>query len=118
MRAELGRDGLTTSLRTKPFLLTYFSQPFWRICSCIDIGQFEQSVGHRCGADRRPGESRHHGGEIVSPIEPILELSEVARHVLLIDRAVGSDNGGAVLTHLNDIMEQPPQDFAFFIRYQ
>jgi hypothetical protein len=85
-----------TALRSRPGLRARHANPFQpffcdsvRICSCVDISQFEQPIGHRYGAHRRPGESRHHCCEIVSPIEPILEFSEVARHVLLIDRAVG-----------------------------
>src|SRR5512134_4150570 len=44
--------------------------------------------------DVDPAEAWHHGGEIVAPIEAVLELGQVARDVLLADRPVGGGNGG------------------------
>src|SRR5208337_199516 len=45
--------------------------------SNINVRELEQPVGHGCGADARPKEPRHHGGEIVSPVEAIFEFGEV-----------------------------------------
>jgi hypothetical protein len=63
-------------------------------CSGIHFGQLEPPVGHGLGPHRRPGESWQHRGEIVSPIETVLELAQITRHVLLVDSPVGSNNGG------------------------
>jgi hypothetical protein len=63
-------------------------------CSSADVGQLEQPGRHGRSPDGSPGEPRHHGREIVSPVEAVFELGEVAQHVLLIDCPVGSSNGG------------------------
>src|SRR5208337_3343231 len=65
-----------------------------RTCSHINVGRLEQPVGHGRRSNASPGEAGHHRGEIVSPVEAVFEFSEVARHVLLIDRPVGSNNSG------------------------
>jgi hypothetical protein len=62
--------------------------------SGIDFGQFEEPVGHRWGSNGGSGEARHHCGEIVAPVEPIFELGQITRHVLLVVSPVGSNNGG------------------------
>src|SRR3954469_21252844 len=64
--------------------------------SCLrgNFSQLEQPIGHWRRADGNPCEARDHGREVVSPIEAIFELGEVTRHVLLVDRAVGTDDGG------------------------
>src|SRR5512144_2535225 len=58
------------------------------------LSQFEEAVWHWRGSDGGPAEAWHHGGEIVAPIEAVLELGQVARDVLLADRPVGGGNGG------------------------
>src|SRR3954454_338344 len=64
--------------------------------SCLrgNLSQLEQPIRHWRRADGNPSEARDHGGEVVSPIEAVFELGEVTRHVLLVDRAVGTDDGG------------------------
>src|SRR5271166_7117484 len=63
-------------------------------CSCINLGQPEQPVGHGRRPNGSPGESRHHGCEIISPVEAVFELSEISRHVLLVDRSIRPNDGG------------------------
>ncbi len=60
----------------------------------MNLSQFEQAIWHRRRLDRGPTESRDHAGEIVSAIEPILELGEVSRHMLAADRTVGAGDRG------------------------
>src|SRR3954466_12550081 len=54
------------------------------------LSQFEQAIRHW----RRPqcdvAEARHHGGEIIAPVEAVLEFGKVARQVLCADRTVGA----------------------------
>ena len=68
--------------------------------SNINVGQLEQPVGHRRGADTGPEKPRHHGGKIVSPIEAVFELREIARHMLLVDRPVSPNNGSLDVAEL------------------
>ena len=63
-------------------------------CSNINISQLEQPVGHGCGTDTGPEKPWHHGGKIVSPVEAIFEFREIARHMLLVDRSISSNDGG------------------------
>ena len=73
------------------------------------LRQFEEAVWHRWGSDCDEAKPWNQDGEIVSPVEAVFEFGEVARHVLAVDGAVGSCDGGldalmlprAVLTHLN-----------------
>src|SRR5690348_15833957 len=60
--------------------------------SCLRtfFSQLEQPEGHRGGSNGSPCETRDHGGMIVSSVKAVLELSEVAGHMLLIDRSIGS----------------------------
>src|ERR1700677_4167111 len=88
---------ITVLLEYSDSCLRTFLSRFSRIdaaCSGMDFGQLEQPVGHRWGSHGRPREPRHHGGKIVSSVETILELGQITRHVLLFDRAVGSNDGG------------------------
>src|SRR5271166_1171320 len=72
------------------------SASFCRVpsCPCVNVDQLEQPLGRRRGPNRGPDEPRHHGGGIVSSVDAILELGELARHELPVDRPVGSNNGG------------------------
>src|SRR3954454_5553251 len=56
----------------------------------MSLSQLQQAVWHRRGAQGGPPEARQHGREVVAPVEAVLELGEVARHVLLPDGAVGA----------------------------
>jgi hypothetical protein len=47
--------------------------------------------GVRTPAHVRRGD---HRSEIVSPVEAVLELGEVARHMFTADGAIGANNGG------------------------
>src|SRR5262249_47722955 len=58
------------------------------------FSQLEQPVGHRYGSNGSPCETRDHGGKIVSSVKAVFELSEVAGHMLLIDRSIGSGDSG------------------------
>src|ERR1700722_3646150 len=58
----------------------------------MNLSQFEEAVGHRRGADPGPNEAWYHGCEIVSPVEAVFELGEVARYMLAADGTVGSDD--------------------------
>src|SRR5512147_1016577 len=60
----------------------------------MSLSQFEETVWHWRGLYGGPAEAWHHGGEIIAPIEAVLELGQVARDVLLADRPVGGGNGG------------------------
>ena len=46
------------------------------------------------GSNAGPCQAGDHGSEIVSAIETVFELREVARHMLTADGAVGADDGG------------------------
>ena len=61
--------------------------------SGVNLGEFEESVRHWWGTEGGPGQARQHGGEVVSAVEAVLELGEVAWHVLLMDRPMGSHQG-------------------------
>jgi hypothetical protein len=50
-------------------------------------------MGHWWSSDCYVGEPRHHGGEIVAPVEPLFEFGEVAGHMLVMDRTVGASDG-------------------------
>ena len=57
------------------------------------------------GLDCDIAEAWHHGGEIVSAVEAVLEFGEVAGYMLLADGAVSASDGAldvsrVVLTHL------------------
>src|SRR5512134_752659 len=58
------------------------------------LSQFEEAVWHWRGSDGGPAEAWHHGGEIIAPIEAVLELGQVAGDVFLADRPVGGGDGG------------------------
>ena len=60
----------------------------------MSLSQFEEAVGHRRGADPGPNEAWYHGCEIVSPVEAVFELGEVAWDVLAVDGPAGADNRG------------------------
>src|ERR1700735_1302335 len=62
-------------------------------CLRINFSQFEEPTGHGRGPLSDPAKARQHGGEIVSPVEAMLELGE-ARDMLAIDGSVGADNHG------------------------
>src|SRR6201984_3886403 len=57
------------------------------------LSQFEQALWHRRGSDCDIAEARHHGGEIVSAVEAVLELGEVAGCMLVVDGAVSASDG-------------------------
>src|SRR6202030_529318 len=52
------------------------------------LSQFEEAVWHRRGSDCDIAEAWHHGGEIVSAVEAVLEFGEVAGYMLVADGAV------------------------------
>src|SRR3954470_12332287 len=57
------------------------------------LSQFEEAVWHRRGSDCDIAEAWHHGGEIVSAVETVLEFGEVAGYVLVVDGAVSASDG-------------------------
>src|SRR6201997_3458280 len=57
------------------------------------LSQFEQAVWHRRGSDCDIAEAWHHGGEIVSAVEAVLEFGEVAGYMLVADGAVSASDG-------------------------
>src|ERR1700682_1478125 len=57
------------------------------------LSQFEEAVWHRRGSDCDIAEAWHHGGEIVSAVEAVLEFGEVAGYMLVADGAVGASDG-------------------------
>src|SRR5260370_12758330 len=57
------------------------------------LRQFEEAVGHRRGSDCDIAEAWHHGGEIVSAVEAVLEFGEVAGYMLVADGAVSASDG-------------------------
>src|SRR3954454_4684688 len=59
-----------------------------------NLSQFEQAIRHRRGLQGGFGEARQHGGKIVAAVEPVLELGEIAGHVLWRDRAGGAGDRG------------------------
>src|SRR5258707_2567791 len=57
------------------------------------LSQFEEAVWHRRGSDCDIAEAWHHGGEIVSAVEAVLEFGEVAGYMLVADGAVSASDG-------------------------
>src|SRR5690348_13280122 len=57
------------------------------------LSQFEEAIWHRRGSDCDIAEAWHHGGEIVSAVEAVLEFGEVAGHMLVADGAVSACDG-------------------------
>src|SRR6202162_3412938 len=57
------------------------------------FSQFEEAVWHRRGSDCDIAEAWHHGGEIVSAVEAVLEFGEVAGYMLVGDGAVSAGDG-------------------------
>src|SRR5438067_6766625 len=57
------------------------------------LSQFEEAVWHRRGSDCDIAEAWHHGGEIVSAVEAVLEFGEVAGYMLVADGAVSAGDG-------------------------
>ena len=57
------------------------------------LSQLEEVVWHRRGSDCDKAEAWHHGGEIVSAIEAVLEFGEVAGYMLVADGAVSARDG-------------------------
>src|SRR5271166_1320703 len=90
-----GRNSISWA-KSKPAYASFSacSRSLEPTCSCINLGQPEQPVGHGRRPNGSPGESRHHGCEIVSPVEAVFELSEISRHVLLVDRSIRPNDGG------------------------
>src|SRR3954470_5066280 len=60
----------------------------------MNLSQFQEPIRHGRGPHAGPAQARDHGGEIVSPVEAVFELGEVARDMLAVDGAVGANNGG------------------------
>ena len=56
------------------------------------FSQFEEAVWHRRGSDCDIAEAWHHGGEIVSAVEAVLEFGEVAGYMLVADGAVSASD--------------------------
>src|SRR6201992_2282767 len=57
------------------------------------LSQFEEAVWHRRGSDCDIAEAWHHGGEIVSAVEAVLEFGEVSGYMLVVDGAVSAGDG-------------------------
>src|SRR6202030_1854868 len=57
------------------------------------LSQFEEAVWHRRGSEWDVAEAWHHGGEIVSAVEAVLEFGEVAGYMLAADGAVSASDG-------------------------
>src|SRR6516162_54271 len=57
------------------------------------LSQFEKAVRHRRGPDCDKAEAWHHGGEIVSAVEAVLEFGEVAGYMLVADGAISASDG-------------------------
>src|SRR5258705_12116831 len=57
------------------------------------LSQFEEAVWHRRGSDCDMAEAWHHGGEIVSAVEAVLEFGKVAGYMLVVDGAVSASDG-------------------------
>src|ERR1700739_2482865 len=56
----------------------------------MNLSQLKQAIGHGWRPHPGPCETGDHGGEIVSPIEAVLELGEVARYVVGADGPIGA----------------------------
>ena len=56
------------------------------------LSQSEKAIGHWWSSEGDVGEPRHHGGEIIAPIEPVFEFGEVAGHMLVMDGTVGASD--------------------------
>src|ERR1700758_3384397 len=56
------------------------------------LSQFEEAIWHRWGSDCNVAEAWHHGGEIVSSVEAVLEFGEVAGYMLVGDGAVSASD--------------------------
>src|SRR4051812_49485801 len=61
------------------------------------LSQFEEAVWHRRGSDCNIAEAWHHGGEVVSAVEAVLELGKVAGYMLVVDGAVSAGDGALVV---------------------
>src|SRR5205809_6802970 len=57
------------------------------------LSQFEEAVWHRRGSDCNIAKAWHHGGEIVSAVEAVLEFGQVAGYMLVADGAVSASDG-------------------------
>src|SRR5712691_914899 len=57
------------------------------------LSQFEEAVWHGRSSDGDIAEPRHHGGEIVSPVEPVFEFGEVSGDMLVTDGTVSASDG-------------------------
>src|SRR5215475_3293055 len=57
------------------------------------LSQFEEAVWHRRSSESDVAEAWHHGGEIVSAVEPVFEFGEVAGYMLVADGAVSASDG-------------------------
>src|SRR5712692_6927024 len=57
------------------------------------LSQFEEAVWHGRSSDGDVAEPRHHGGEIVAPVEAVFEFGEVAGHMLVTDGPVSASDG-------------------------
>src|SRR5512133_2450272 len=57
------------------------------------LSESEKAIGHWWSSEGDVGEPRHHGGEIVAPVEPVFEFGEVAGHMLVMDGTVGASDG-------------------------
>jgi hypothetical protein len=57
------------------------------------LSQLEEAVWHGRRSEGDVAEARHHGGEIVSPVEPVFEFGEIAGYVLVSDGAVSAGDG-------------------------
>src|SRR6267143_100771 len=62
-------------------------------CLRMILSQFEEAIGHGWRSDVEVAEPRHHGGEIVAPVETVFEFGEVAGHMLVTDGAVSASDG-------------------------
>src|ERR1700752_4849525 len=62
------------------------------------LSQFEETIWHRRGSDCDIAEAWHHGGEIVSAVEAVLEFGEGAGYMLVTDGGVRAGDGAPDVT--------------------
>src|SRR5260370_33953088 len=57
------------------------------------LSEFDEAVWNGRGSVGDIAEARHHGSEMVSPVEPVFEFGEVAGDMLVTDGTVSASDG-------------------------
>src|SRR5205807_7355635 len=70
------------------------------------LSQFEEAIWHRWGSDCDIAEAWHHGGEIVSAVEAVLEFGEVAGYMLVADGAVSASDGALDVLIIGELVSE------------